>query len=60
VIAQDGASCVVNGMPGAAVAAGVVDAVLSPEDIAIRLVGLVRGGNRHGQSRAGGEEEVES
>ena len=60
VIAQDGGSCVVNGMPGAAVEAGVVDAVLAPEDIAIRLVGLVRGGNRHGQSRARGEEEVES
>ena len=60
VIAQDGASCVVNGMPAAAVEAGVVDAVLPPEDIALRLVGLVRGGGWHWQPRVGGKEEVDS
>jgi two-component system chemotaxis response regulator CheB len=41
VIAQDEASSVVFGMPGAAVAAGAVDAVVPLEAIAERLVALV-------------------
>jgi two-component system, chemotaxis family, protein-glutamate methylesterase/glutaminase len=41
ILAQDEKSCVVFGMPGAAVAAGVVDQVLSPDAIASRLVDLV-------------------
>lgn len=43
VIAQDEASCVVYGMPKAAVEAGVVDAVLPLEAIAPRIVSTVRG-----------------
>jgi two-component system, chemotaxis family, protein-glutamate methylesterase/glutaminase len=43
VFAQDRASCVVFGMPGEAVAAGVVDAVLPAGDIAARVTELVRG-----------------
>lgn len=42
-IAQDEASCVVYGMPKAAVDAGVVDAVLPLDAIAARLVAAVRG-----------------
>jgi two-component system chemotaxis response regulator CheB len=41
VLAQDEASSVIFGMPGAAVAAGLVDQVLSLEAIASRLVELV-------------------
>jgi two-component system chemotaxis response regulator CheB len=41
ILAQDEQSCVVYGMPGAAVAAGVVDEVLSLEDIAARLTEIV-------------------
>jgi two-component system chemotaxis response regulator CheB len=43
VLAQDEKSCVVFGMPGAAVAAGLADLVLSPEGIASQLAGA--GGN---------------
>jgi two-component system chemotaxis response regulator CheB len=45
VLAQDEASSVVFGMPGEAVAAGVVDAVLAVEQIGPRLAELVAGGN---------------
>jgi two-component system, chemotaxis family, protein-glutamate methylesterase/glutaminase len=44
VIAQDAASCVVYGMPKAAVDAGVVDVVLPLGEIAGRIVTTVRGG----------------
>ena len=44
VIAQDEASCVVYGMPKAAVDAGVADVVLPLHAIAARIVGSVRGG----------------
>ena len=43
VVAQDEASCVVYGMPKAAVDAGVVDQVLPLDAIAARLVSAVRG-----------------
>jgi two-component system chemotaxis response regulator CheB len=46
VIAQDEASCVVYGMPKAAVDAGVVDAVLPLDAIAGRIAAAVRGGAR--------------
>jgi two-component system chemotaxis response regulator CheB len=52
VLAQDEASSVVYGMPGEAVAAGVVDAVLTIDDMATRLAELVAGGN-HADARAG-------
>jgi two-component system chemotaxis response regulator CheB len=42
VLAQDRASSVVFGMPGEAVNAGVVDAVLPPAAIANELVVLTR------------------
>ncbi len=45
VLAQDEASSVVYGMPGEAVAAGVVDAVLGIDEVAPRLVELVAGGS---------------
>jgi two-component system chemotaxis response regulator CheB len=41
IYAQDEKSCVVFGMPGAAVAAGLADLVLPPEQIARRLALLV-------------------
>lgn len=44
VIAQDEASCVVYGMPRAAVEAGVVDVVLPLNEIAGRLTAAVMGG----------------
>lgn len=44
VIAQDEASCVVYGMPKAAVDAGVADAVLPLGSIASRIVATIRGG----------------
>ena len=44
VLAQDEASCVVFGMPRDAITAGVVDAVLSAEQIGGRLAALVREG----------------
>jgi two-component system chemotaxis response regulator CheB len=44
VIAQDEASCVVYGMPKAAVDAGVADVVLPLGEIAGRIVAAVRGG----------------
>ena len=44
VIAQDEASCVVYGMPKAAVDAGVVDALLPLDAIAARIVSVVKGG----------------
>ena len=44
VIAQDEASCVVFGMPKAAVDAGVTDAVLPLDAIAARITATVRGG----------------
>jgi two-component system chemotaxis response regulator CheB len=44
VIAQDEASCVVYGMPKAAVEAGVTDVVLPLESIAGRIVAAVKGG----------------
>jgi two-component system chemotaxis response regulator CheB len=43
IIAQDEASCVVFGMPKAAIDAGVVDVVLPIEAIAARIVASVRG-----------------
>jgi len=43
-IAQDERSCVVYGMPKAAVDAGVVDVVLPLDEIAPRIVAAVRGG----------------
>jgi two-component system chemotaxis response regulator CheB len=43
VLAQDEATSVVFGMPGEAVQAGVVDAVVPVEQIAGRLVSLVQG-----------------
>ncbi len=45
VLAQDQASSVVYGMPGEAVAAGVVDTVLAVEEMAPRLAELIAGGN---------------
>jgi two-component system chemotaxis response regulator CheB len=45
VLAQDEASSVVYGMPGEAVAAGVVDAVLGVDEMAPRLVELIAGRN---------------
>lgn len=45
VIAQDEASCVVYGMPRAAVEAGVVDVVLPLNQIAARIAAQVRGGS---------------
>lgn len=44
VIAQDEASCVVYGMPKAAVDAGVADAILPLDAIASRIISIVRGG----------------
>ncbi len=44
VIAQDEASCVVYGMPKAAVEAGVVDEILPLDAIAGRIVAVMRGG----------------
>lgn len=44
VIAQDEASCVVYGMPGSAVAAGIVDLILPLDHIAITLTNLMNGG----------------
>lgn len=52
VLAQDEASSVVYGMPGEAVAAGVVDAVLKADEIAPRLAQLVAEGN-HVDARFG-------
>lgn len=46
VIAQDEASCVVYGMPKAAVDAGVVDAILPVTGIAARIAAVVRGEGR--------------
>jgi two-component system chemotaxis response regulator CheB len=43
VIAQDEATCVVFGMPKAAVEAGVTDSVLPLEAIAARITSTVRG-----------------
>jgi two-component system chemotaxis response regulator CheB len=45
VIAQDEASCVVYGMPKAAVDAGVADAVLPLNAIAARIATVVKGGS---------------
>jgi two-component system chemotaxis response regulator CheB len=45
VLAQDEASSVVYGMPGEAVMAGVVDAVLAVDEMAPRLAELIAGGN---------------
>jgi two-component system, chemotaxis family, protein-glutamate methylesterase/glutaminase len=50
VLAQDEASSVVYGMPGEAVAAGVVDAVLAVDEVAPRLAQLVAGGS-HADAR---------
>lgn len=44
VIAQDEASCVVYGMPKAAVEAGVTDLILPLDSIAPRIAAAVRGG----------------
>jgi two-component system chemotaxis response regulator CheB len=44
VIAQSESSCVVYGMPKAAVDAGVVDAILPLESIASRIAAVVKGG----------------
>jgi two-component system chemotaxis response regulator CheB len=44
IIAQDEASCVVYGMPKAAVDAGVTDVVLPLESIAARITSFVKGG----------------
>jgi two-component system chemotaxis response regulator CheB len=43
-IAQDEGSCVVYGMPKAAVDAGVADVILPLESIAARITASVRGG----------------
>jgi two-component system chemotaxis response regulator CheB len=43
ILAQDEKSCVVFGMPGAAIAAGLADLVLPLEAMAPRIVELVRG-----------------
>ena len=43
VIAQDEASCVVFGMPKAAIEAGVADAILPLDSIAARIAAAVRG-----------------
>lgn len=43
IVAQESASCAVDGMPGAAQAAGLADAVLPPDRIADRLALWVRG-----------------
>lgn len=43
VIAQDEGSCVVYGMPKAAVEAGLADAVLPLDAIAFRIASVVRG-----------------
>ncbi len=51
ILAQDEASSVVYGMPGEAVAAGVVDAVLAVDDVARRLAELVAGGS-HAEGRS--------
>lgn len=45
VLAQDEPSSVVYGMPGEAVAAGVVDAILAVDEIAQHLAELIAGGN---------------
>jgi two-component system, chemotaxis family, protein-glutamate methylesterase/glutaminase len=45
VIAQDEASCVVYGMPRAAVEAGVVDVVAPLDQIATHIASYVRGGS---------------
>jgi two-component system, chemotaxis family, protein-glutamate methylesterase/glutaminase len=50
VLAQDEASSVVYGMPGEAVAAGVVDSVLAVDELAPRLAELVAGGS-HADAR---------
>lgn len=42
VLAQNKESCVVYGMPGYAVSVGVVDEVLSPEEIAERIQRIVK------------------
>jgi two-component system chemotaxis response regulator CheB len=44
VIAQDEASCIVYGMPKAAVDAGVADAILPLDSIASRIALIVKGG----------------
>ena len=44
VIAQDEASCVVFGMPKAAIEAGVVDEVSPLDAIAGRITATIRGG----------------
>ncbi len=44
VIAQDEASCVVYGMPKAAVDAGVTDVILPLDSIASRITAIVKGG----------------
>ncbi len=49
VFAQDEPSSVVYGMPGEAVAAGVVDAILAVDEIAQHLAELIAGGN-HGDA----------
>lgn len=43
VIAQDEASCVVFGMPKAAIEAGVADAILPLDSIAGRITAIVKG-----------------
>jgi two-component system chemotaxis response regulator CheB len=43
IIAQDEATSVVWGMPGSAVEAGVCSAVLPLDEIAPKVVGLLRG-----------------
>jgi two-component system chemotaxis response regulator CheB len=45
VLAQDEPSSVVYGMPGEAVAAGVVDAVLAVDEMGPRLAELIAGGS---------------
>jgi two-component system chemotaxis response regulator CheB len=44
VIAQDEASCVIYGMPKAAVDAGVTDVILPLESIASRITAIAKGG----------------
>lgn len=45
VIVQDEASCVVHGMPRAALEAGVVDVVAPLDQIAVRIASKIRGGS---------------
>lgn len=53
-LVQDAASCVVNGMPGSAVAEGVVDAVVELKELGAMLQRLVSGQSLPGREQGGG------